>query len=337
MRTSNQWSTILPVAFLVASLFPIIAIATEPSVLSQAAEKATRATVGVLASRTDHPRRSRSPAFSIKGSATHLGQGYILTAQHAAEHPASGHPPETIHVMTSDFYEYEAHLVGSNAVLDIAVYHIPATLFTDTLDHAMFAQRESRTGEEVFTVGYPLGWGPALSFGRVGNRNTFLDTIQSRLLQVDLSACRGNSGGGLFNKQGEIVGVIHAIIQTEARQGERRCSRFAFAVPGRVVNKIVHSLLYGDQRLTFSTLGLQLSVVKREHHWAVAVGKASGTARETGFKKGDIILAIDAYPIHTAAQLKQYLLEHTQPGQQVNITVLRNEQPQTLPLRLGSS
>ena len=66
-----------------------------------------------------------------------------------------------------------------------------------------FSQTEALPGERVFTVGYPLGWGPAISYGYIGNPNTFLQTVQSRLLQVDLSACSGNSGGGLFNAHGE--------------------------------------------------------------------------------------------------------------------------------------
>ena len=70
-----------------------------------------------------------------------------------------------------------------------------------------FGRDEPRQGDEVFTVGYPLGWGPALAFGHLGNPQTFLPTAQSRLMQVDLSACSGNSGGGLFNAQGALVGI----------------------------------------------------------------------------------------------------------------------------------
>ena len=67
------------------------------------------------------------------------------------------------------------------------------------------------------------------------------------------------------------------------------------------------------------------------------MGKVAGRARKAGFKKGDMFLAIDDRPIHTASQLKNYLIEHTEPGQQVAVTILRGEKILTLKVILGSS
>jgi len=337
MRARNQCSALILLIILLTNLWPSITTPSENTLISTAAEKAKRATIGVLRPYPERSTISGGKPFSIRGSGTHIGNGYLLTARHAIERQEGGQTivPKTIQVITGALHEIEATLVGNNDFLDIAVYRISKSSRAAILDQATFAQSDSLSGDEVFTVGYPLGWGPALSFGRVGNPNTFLETIPSRLLQIDLSACSGNSGGGLFNKQGEIVGVIHAIIQTETTGGERRCSRFAFAVPGRIVQKVVQSLIDGTQ-LKFSKLGVKLSVVKRNHHWTIAVGKATGPARQAGFRKGDIFLAIDDHPIHTAAQLKNYLIEHTHPGQQVAITILRNEKARTLKVILGS-
>jgi len=338
MRVRNQLVAFIPLAILLTALCPTVVSSAEGTVLSNAAENAKRATIGVLRPSAERATISGQAPFSIRGSGTHIGNGYLLTARHAIERQEGGQriAPTTIQVITGDLHELEASLVGTNAFLDIAVYRLSESSRATLLDQASFAQTESLSGDEVFTVGYPLGWGPALSFGRVGNPNTFLETIQSRLLQIDLSACSGNSGGGLFNPQGEIVGVVHAIIQTETTQGERRCSRFAFAVPGLIVQKFVQSLIDGT-RIRFSKLGVQLSVVKHNQHWSIAVGKATGPARQAGFKKGDIFLAIDDHPIHTAAQLKNYLIEHTEPGQQVAITILRHQKPRMLKVILGSS
>ncbi len=338
MHIRNHLSAFIPWMILLTTLNPTIANATEPSLLSVAAEKAKHATVGILSPPNERATISGPAPFSVRGSGIHIGDGYILTARHAIEHQEGGKkiPQKMIQVLTGDFYELSAQFIGINAFLDIALYRLPESSLVSTLDQASFSSAESLSGDEVFTVGYPLGWGPALSFGRVGNPNTFLATIQSRLLQVDLSACSGNSGGGLFNMQGEIVGVVHAIIQTETTQGERRCSRFAFAVPGLVVKNIVQSLIDGKQQ-KFSKLGLQLTVVKHNDHWAIAVGKATGPARQAGFKKGDIVLAIDDQPIHTASQLKNHLIEHTHPGQQVTITVLRHKKTRHVKVILGES
>ena len=325
-------------ATLTIYLFSSTALALEPSALSVAAEKAKRSTVGILKPTNQRGTISGQPPFTVRGSGTHIGNGYILTARHAIEKQNRGKTiaPEEIYIITGDLHEIEAHFVGFNAFLDIALYHIQEFSELPSLEHATFGPLETRSGDKVFTVGYPLGWGPALSFGQVGNPNTFLDTIQSRLIQIDLSACSGNSGGGLFNQQGLIVGVVHAIIQTETAQEKRLCSRFAFAVPGLIVKKIVHSLIRGEQP-KFSKLGIKLNVIIINGRWAITVGKAAGAAQKAGFKKGDLFLAIDDHPIYTASQLKNYLIEHTEPGQQVAITILRGEKTRTLKVILGSS
>lgn len=325
-------------ATLIIFLLSTTALTMEPSALSVATEKAKRSTVGILRPTNQRGTISGKPHFSVRGSGTHIGNGYILTARHAIEQQKGGKTiaPDTIHIITGDLHELKAYFVGINAFLDIALYHIEGLSELPSLGHATFASLESRSGDEVFTVGYPLGWGPALSFGRVGNTNTFLDTIQSRLIQIDLSACSGNSGGGLFNQQGLIIGVVHAIIQTKTVQGEKLCSRFAFAVPGLIVKKIVHSLIRGQQP-KFSKLGITLSVIKTNGRWTITAGKVTGPARKAGFKKGDLFLAIDDRPIHTASQLKNYLIEHTEPGQQIAITILRGEKTLTLKVILGSS
>ena len=326
----------MAIMLLGTNLFCVPGISSSQPYSPEIVEQSKRATVGILSPVNDRSTITEPAPFSIRGSGTHIGSGYILTARHAIERQEGGKTiaPKTIQVMTGDLHELTAHFIGMNAFLDIALYHILEQDIPTTLEKITFASRESLSGNEVFTVGYPLGWGPALSFGKVGNPNTFLETIESRLIQVDLSACSGNSGGGLFNTQGEIVGVVHAIIQTETTQGERRCSRFAFAVPGLVVKKVVQALIDG-QPLRFSKLGLQLSIAKQHNRWAIAVGKASGPARQAGFKKGDIVVAIEDYSVHTAAELKNYLIEHTEPGQQIAVHILRNEQPRTLQVLLG--
>ncbi|MDT7041500.1 S1C family serine protease [Candidatus Nitronereus thalassa] len=338
MRIRNQTHILLSCTLLLIGLLPIMAIGAEPSLLSIAAEKARHATVGILSPEEERATISGPAPFSVRGSGTHIGQGYILTARHAIEHQKGGKTlaAEAIQVITEHFHELTATFIGINEFLDVALYRVPEDTLPDIPGQVTFAESEAYSGDNVFTVGYPLGWGPALSFGRIGNPHTFLTTIQSRLLQVDLSACSGNSGGGLFNTKGEIVGVVHAIIQTEHTQGERRCSRFAFAVPGLIVQKIVQSLIEGHS-LKFSTLGISLNVVKQDRHWAIAVKNATGPARRAGFKKGDILLAINHQPIHSAAQLKNYLIEHTQPEQNITITILREQETLNLNVILGES
>lgn len=306
--------------------------------LSKAIERAKAATVGILRHVEDSPSQATKRHFSVRGTGVHIRDGYILTASHAVKETERGKPviPNNITVLTEDLRELPAVLTGVNAFLDIAVYRVNHQEGTSRLGSIPFGDTDPEPGEEVFTVGYPLGWGPALGFGRIGNPNTFLPTVQSRLMQIDLSACSGNSGGGLFNVRGEIVGVVHAIIQTETTQGERRCSRFAFAVPGPLVHRIATALIQG-RHPEFPKLGIQMTAVKKGTQWRVAVGKATGPARKGGLRKGDILLSIEETTITSPAQLKNFLIERTTPGQRVAIRILRGQDEKLLHVKLGKS
>ena len=301
-------------------------------------EQATQATVGILQDSHDVESQATKSHFSIRGSGFHLRDGYIVTARHAVERQEGGNTviPKTISVITGILEEVSAKLIGVNAFLDIAVYQVDVPETSVSLANVSFADETPELGDQLFTVGYPLGWGPAVGFGRLGNLNTFLPTAQTRLMQVDLSACSGNSGGGLFNGKGELVGMVNAIIQTETTQGERRCSRFAFAVPGKLVQQMVTALIDGKNP-RFPRVGIKMTVVKMGTRWRVAVAKATGPARKGGMRKGDILLSIENNDITSAAQLKNYLIEHTVPGQQVTFTIQRGDHEQTLHVMLGES
>lgn len=305
--------------------------------ISSSIERATGATVGILEKAQDAAGPTEGPRFSVRGTGVHIRDGYIVTARHAVEREEGGKPviPQEISVLTISLDELTARLTGVNAFLDIAVYQIKDN-GAAVLPAVAFADSEPVAGEEVFTVGYPLGWGPTVGFGRIGNTKTFLPTVETRLVQADISACSGNSGGGLFNARGEIVGIVHAIIQTEPLQAERRCSRFTFAVPGPVVQRIATQLLQGKQP-EFARLGAQLKAVKVGTRWRVAVKDAIGPALDGGVRKGDLLLAIEDTPITSAAQLKTYLMERTVPGQQVRLQVQRGTTMQVLVVTLGRS
>lgn len=316
---------------------PVLA-ESPPPLLGEVLERAQRATVGILNDPGEVKDSDRHDRFSIRGTGFHLHGGYIVTARHAVERNEMGQKvvPKRISVMTTDLNELPAELQGDSAYMDVVVYRVAEKHRNMLGTIAAFAEQEAVTGDQVFTVGYPLGWGPAMAFGRVGNTNIFLQTVDTRLLQADLSVCSGNSGGGLFNSAGEIVGVIHAIIQTEKQAEEAHCSRFAFAVPGRLAHRIVNAALDGKP-LAFSKLGIHMTAVRVETRWRIAVRDVAEPAKSAGVQKTDILIAIDETEITDAAQLKNYLLERTTPGQRVMLRVRRGDLELVLPITLGGS
>lgn len=308
----------------------------QDSEISRVYERAKLATVGILED-TQDPRTPDKPGkITVRGTGFHLRDGYIVTARHAVEkHTTSGTIiPKIIHVLTTDLHELVAQIVGDSAYLDVVVYRLNKRDRPILSTNAPFSSETVTSGAEVFTVGYPMGWGPTMAFGRVGNVNTFLQTVDTRLIQSDLSACSGNSGGGLFNHAGEVVGILHAIIQTDKEETQVHCSQMAFAIPATLAERIVNAAVEGKP-LSFSRLGIRMTAVKDGTKWRIAVKDVTDPAKEAGIQKHDVLLEIEGTEILDAAHLKNYLIERTTPGQRVAVKVRRAEADLTFTVTLG--
>jgi serine protease Do len=310
----------------------------EPAPLSQDAFlRAKQVTVGILEDTRDQRTPEKPGKIVVRGTGFHLRDGYVITARHAAEK----HDPSTgtvlqkhVRLLTDDLHELPADLVSENAFMDIVIYRVAEQHRFKLPVGTSFATGEVASGIEVFTVGYPLGWGPTMAFGRLGNTSTFLPTVETRLIQADLSACSGNSGGGLFNVHGEIIGILHAIIQTEKEETKVHCSRMTFAIPGSLAERIVSAALAGKP-LAFSKLGVLMTSVRDGTKLRMAVKDVADPAKAAGIQKHDILLAIEDIEILDGAQLKNYLIERTTPGQEVSVTVRRIDANLTFHVVLG--
>jgi serine protease Do len=328
-------SGLLTCLLVILSSIPQYAFA-EAETHAEVIERAKRATVGILED-TQDPRTPDKPGkIKIRGTGFHLHDGYVVTARHAVERPSpTGHiVPKVIHVLTTDLHELVAQIVGDSAFLDVVVYRLnhKDRPILDVV--TAFAHEPPLVGSGVFTVGYPMGWGPTMAFGRIGNTNTFLQTVETRLVQADLSACSGNSGGALFNQGGEVVGIMHAVIQTEKDESHVFCSQMAFAIPATLASRIVGAAIEGKP-LAFSKLGIHMTAVKDGTKWRMAVKDVSEPAKAAGIQKHDMLLAIEDTEILDAAHLKNYLIERTVPGQRVSVKVRRAEADLTFTVTLA--
>ena len=310
-------------------------VSAETGAQPEVIERAKQAAVGILED-TQDPRAPDKPGkIKIRGTGFHLHDGYVITARHAVEKNSPSGPvvPKVIHVLTTDLHEVVAQIVGESAYLDVVVYRLNQQDRPVLPVGAPFAVETPRVGSEVFTVGYPMGWGPTMAFGRIGNANTFLQTVETRLLQADLAACSGNSGGALFNAGGEVVGIMHAVIQTDKDESHVYCSQMAFAIPGTLAARIVTAAIEGKP-LAFSKLGIHMTAVKDGTKWRIAVKDVAEPAKSAGIQKHDILLAIEDTEILDAAHLKNYLIERTAPGQRVAVKVRRAEADLTFTVTL---
>ena len=311
--------------WIVTMMLPL-PINAETQPLSQDAFlRARQVTVGILADTQDQRMPEKPGKVVVRGTGFHLRDGYVITARHAAEkHELSTGVviQKQIRVLTNDLHELPADLVGDSAFMDVVVYRVAEQHRSKLQAWTSFATAEASPGMEVFTVGYPLGWGPTMAFGKIGNTNTFLQTVDTRLIQADLSTCSGNSGGGLFNAQGEIVGIVHAVIQTDKEETQAHCSRMTFIIPGTLSERIINAALSG-RPLAFSRLGVHMTSVKDGTKLRVAVKEVAEPAKSAGIQKHDILLAIEGTEIFDGAQLKNFLIERTSPGQEVSVKVRR--------------
>jgi len=324
--------TLASIAFM-ASLYSGDAAAIDAARL----ERAKLATIGVLEDTQDQRTPDKPGKILVRGTGFHLRDGYIVTARHAAEKQDATTGTiiqKQIRILTTDLHELSADLVGDSAFMDVVVYRVTEAHRPKLQASVAFAAGDVQPGQDVFTVGYPMGWGPTMSFGHLGNTNTFLQTVDTRLIQADVAACSGNSGGGLFNEKGEVVGIMHAIIQTERDDSTAHCSRMAFAIPALLAERIVTAALDGKP-LTFSKMGIHMVAVKDGTRWRMAVKDVMEPAKSAGIEKHDIIIAVDDTDIQDAAHLKNYLIERTKPGQQVSVKVRRIDTNLTFTVTLG--
>lgn len=309
------------------------------------ARGATVAVVGALAASRDNYDTPDNIGASLHGTGFHVGGGYIVTVRHAiaSEYQGKVYFQPKIEVMLENMETHSATLVGVNNVIDAAVYKIDLSKVKSPLTAVKFGAREPVMGEDIYTFGFPYGaerargyGGGIAAFGKAGNESIYLPkTIDMRLMQVDIPVCLGSSGSGVFNEQGDVVGVIQSFLPTHENEREPQCGRMGMAVPGPVVKYVAGEIIAG-RNVRFPVMGVRLGVGRLRDAWKVAADDVSGAAAAAGMLKGDFILAVDNTPVTSTTQLQSYLLEKTHPGDLVKVKISRGGKERVLNITLGS-
>ena len=261
--------------------------------------------------------------------------GYILTCAHVVDGAS------TITV-TIDDKDYTATLVGEDTTSDVAVIKIDATGLTP----ATVGDSDSlKVGQSVMAVGNPLGeLGGTVTGGMISalNRSVTIQGTSSTntmsLIQMDASVSPGNSGGGLFNMNGELVGIVNAKSSSSDAEG------LGFAIPINDAIEVAQQLLEngyvtGRPYLGITYLGVEDAQtaaqlgVNAYGVYVVEVVKG-GPAERAGLQSGDRIVSIDGTEIASKDDLGTLMQKHA-AGDTLNITIARNGQMQTINVTLG--
>lgn len=252
--------------------------------------------------------------------------GFVVTNNHVVA-PDNRATLEEITVTMPDGTEYEAELVGADAQSDLAVLKItsdkafPFVKFGDS--------RQTRVGEWVVAIGNPFGLGGTVTSGIVSAvyRNTNQGGAYDRYIQTDASINRGNSGGPLFDMQGNVIGINNAIFSPSGGS-----VGIGFAIPADIAAPIVEQLKEGRSiERGFLGVGLEpmtddladsLGVTRNRGELIQSVQDDSAAAK-AGLKPGDIVTKINGKDV-TPDQTVSFLVANLQPGTRVPIEVLRN-------------
>ncbi|MFY9318044.1 trypsin-like peptidase domain-containing protein, partial [Lentibacter algarum] len=273
----------------------------------------------------NRPRRS-----SALGSGFVISEdGYIVTNNHVIE------GADEVIIEFFEGGELEAKVIGTDPKTDIALLKVES----DTpLAFVPFGNSDTaRVGDWVLAVGNPLGQGFSVSAGIVSQRNRALQGAYDDYIQTDAAINRGNSGGPLFNMDGEVVGVNTAILSPNGGS-----IGIGFSMASNVVTRVVNQLRdFGETRRGW--LGVRIQDVSDDVAEAIGLEKTAGAlvtdvpdgpAKDAGMLSGDVILSFDGVDVEDTRGLVR-TVGNADVGKTVRVIVFREGKTQTLKITLG--
>ena len=285
--------------------------------------------------RNDNNNENRPRRSSALGSGFVISEdGYVVTNNHVIEgadeiliefFPGEGQPAERL----------PAKVIGTDPKTDIALLKVEADM---PLSFVRFGDSDTaRVGDWVVAMGNPLGQGFSVSAGIVSARNRALSGTYDDYIQTDAAINRGNSGGPLFNMDGDVVGVNTAILSPNGGS-----IGIGFSMASNVVSRVVDQLKeFGETRRGW--LGVRIQDVTPDVAEAMGLEKAAGAlitdvpdgpSKEAGLLAGDVIMSFDGVDVeNTRGLVKQ--VGNADVGKAVRVVVYRDGGTQTVLVTLG--
>jgi serine protease Do len=275
--------------------------------------------------RGDRPRRS-----SALGSGFVISEdGYVVTNNHVIE------GADEILVEFFSGEELPAEVIGTDPNTDIALLKVETD---EALPFVPFGDSDlARVGDWVIAMGNPLGQGFSVSAGIVSARNRALSGTYDDYIQTDAAINRGNSGGPLFNMDGEVIGVNTAILSPNGGS-----IGIGFSMASNVVTRVVDQLReFGETRRGW--LGVRIQDVTDDVAEAMGLEEAAGAlvtdvpegpAKEAGMQAGDVIITFAGKDVEDTRGLVREV-GNSPVGETVRVVVMRDGSTQTLRVTLG--
>ncbi|MDX1294077.1 MAG: Do family serine endopeptidase, partial [Hyphomonas sp.] len=275
--------------------------------------------------------RERRQSSAGSGVIVDAKAGHVLTNHHVVG------DADEITVTLKDGRQFEAELVGSDDLTDIALLKIDA----DNLSELPLAtDTEVLTGDYVIAIGNPFGLGQTVTSGIVSatGRTGLNNQRYEDFIQTDAPINPGNSGGALVNSKGELIGINTAIIAPSGGN-----VGIGFAVPVDMAKGVMDQLVsHGEVRR--GRIGVSIQTVTPDLAEALDLDVSEGAvvsevvegapADEAGIRSGDVITALDGEPIRTSSELRN-AVGLTEPGTRIELTIIRDGRTRNLPVTIG--
>jgi serine protease Do len=281
--------------------------------------------------RGEGARPDEKPAQSLGSGFVIDGSGIIVTNNHVIE------GADTIEVNFTDGTTLKAELVGRDQKTDLAVLRVKPS---KPLAFVPFGDSDKlRVGDWVMAIGNPFGLGGSVSLGIVSARNRDINAgPYDDFIQTDAAINKGNSGGPLFNLQGEVVGINTAIYSPSGGS-----VGIGFSVPAATAKGVIDQLIkYGETRRGW--LGVRIQSVTDDLVESLGLDTARGAliadvtpggpAQKSGIEAGDVIIEFNGKPIREMKDLPRIVAD-TEIGKTVPLKVLRKGKEVALNAEVG--
>ena len=348
-----KFTKILIISFIVGFL-PKVSAQDVPESFADLAERLMPSVVNISTTTTVITNSNPFPGFQFppgspfedmfkefgtpqKRKSSALGSGFIIDSKGVVitnNHVITG--AEDIVVTVNGDKDYKAKVIGADPLSDIAVLQLDSK---ETFVPVKFGNSDkARIGDWVIAIGNPLGLGRTVTAGIISARNRSIGLSRYEdFIQTDASINSGNSGGPLFDMNGNVIGINTAILGRSGNIG------IGFSIPSNSAKKVVDQLIeFGETKRGW--LGVRIQIVTKEIADVEKLDEPRGAlvasvadkspSDKAGIKAGDIILEFNGTKIKEMKELPK-IVAQTKVGKTVEVKVWRNKKEITKKIKLG--